>query len=66
MKGWLHGHLGWGIEDYLGMLQGKVQRIVLFDGQHYNNAMRMRGPEHQARNKHWDAVRQQQSKEEAA
>jgi len=41
-----------GLEDYWGMPVGGVQRIVLFDGQDFDNVRNLRGAEHQERNQH--------------
>ena len=41
-----------GIEDYLGLPEGEVQSIWLWDGQNVNCIRYMRGAEYQARDKH--------------
>ena len=41
-----------GIEDYLGLPEGKVQSIILWDGQNVDCIKYMRGVEYQARDEH--------------
>ena len=38
-----------GIEDYLGLPEGEIQSLILWDGQHRDRIRNMRGPEYQAR-----------------
>ena len=42
-----------GIEDYLGLPEGEIQLIILWDGQHNDHIRYMRGAEYQARDQHW-------------
>ena len=41
-----------GIEDYLGLPEGEVQSIWLWDGQNVDRIRYMRGAEYQARDEH--------------
>ena len=40
-----------GIEDYLGLPEGEIQLLILWDGQHRDHIRYMRGAEYQARDK---------------
>ena len=40
-----------GIEDYLGLPEGEIQSLILWDGQHRDRIRYMRGAEYQTRDK---------------